>query len=49
VKEGEKSLAEREGYQPEDIDNVKKLREIYKGDDVHKCISYNPVEADQRK
>ena len=23
--------------------------EIYKGDDVHKCISYNPVEADQRK
>jgi len=26
VKEGEKSLAEREGYQPEDIDNVKKIK-----------------------
>ena len=38
VKEGEKSLAEKEGYQPEDIDNIKKLREIYKGDDLRATI-----------
>ena len=38
VKEGEKSLAEREGYQPEDIDNVKKLREIYKGSDLRAAV-----------
>ncbi len=38
VKEGEKSLAEREGYQPEDIDNVKKLREIYKGNDLRAAV-----------
>ena len=38
VKEGEKSLAEREGYQPEDIDNVKKLREIYKGTDLRAAV-----------
>jgi DNA polymerase III subunit alpha len=30
----EKSLEEKEGYQQEDIDNVKKLREIYKGTDI---------------
>jgi DNA polymerase-3 subunit alpha len=30
----EKSLEEKEGYQPEDIDNVKKIREIYKGTDI---------------
>jgi DNA polymerase-3 subunit alpha len=33
-KEGEKSLEENESYQPEDIENVKKLREIYKGTDI---------------
>jgi DNA polymerase III subunit alpha len=33
-KEGEKSLEEKEGYAPEDIENVKKLRELYKGDDI---------------
>jgi DNA polymerase-3 subunit alpha len=38
VKEGEKSLAEKEGYQPEDIDNVKKLREIYKGNDLRAAV-----------
>jgi len=38
VKEGEKSLSEREGYQPEDIDNVKKLREIYKGNDLRAAV-----------
>jgi DNA polymerase-3 subunit alpha len=34
VKEGAKSLEEKEGYQQEDIDNVKKLREIYRGSDI---------------
>jgi DNA polymerase-3 subunit alpha len=34
IKEGAKSLEEKEGYQQEDIDNVKKLREIYKGSDI---------------
>ncbi|MDB5249879.1 MAG: dnaE, partial [Segetibacter sp.] len=31
-KEGEKSLEEKEDLGPEDLENVKKLREIYKGD-----------------
>ena len=31
-KEGEKSLEEKEGLGAEDIENVKKLREIYKGE-----------------
>jgi DNA polymerase-3 subunit alpha len=34
IKEGPKSLEEKEGYQQEDIDNVKKLREIYRGSDI---------------
>ena len=34
VKEGPKSLEEKEAYPQEDIDNVKKLREIYKGTDI---------------
>lgn len=34
IKEGPKSLEEKEGYVPEDIENVKKLREIYKGNDI---------------
>ena len=34
IKEGAKSLEEKEGYQQEDIDNVKKLREIYRGNDI---------------
>ena len=38
AKEGEKSLAEKEGYQPEDIDNVKKIREIYKGNDLRAAV-----------
>jgi DNA polymerase-3 subunit alpha len=32
IKEGEKSLEEKEGFGGEDIENVKKLREIYNGD-----------------
>ena len=34
IKEGEKSLEEKEAYQPEDIENIRKLREIYKGVDI---------------
>ncbi|SJZ92106.1 DNA polymerase III subunit alpha [Sediminibacterium ginsengisoli] len=34
AKEGPKSLEEKEGYQQEDIENVKKLREIYQGNDI---------------
>ncbi|WP_298390431.1 DNA polymerase III subunit alpha, partial [Hydrotalea sp.] len=34
AKEGEKSLEEKEGYTQEDIENIKKLREIYAGDDI---------------
>jgi len=37
-KEGEKSLEEKEGYQQEDIDNVKKLREIYQGTDLRAAV-----------
>ncbi len=38
IKEGAKSLEEKEGYQPEDIENVKKLREIYKGNDIRSQV-----------
>src|SRR3954454_10026369 len=34
VKEGEKSLEEKEQYGSEDIENIKKLREIYAGTDM---------------
>jgi DNA polymerase-3 subunit alpha len=34
IKEGEKSLEEKEGLNPEDVDNVKKLREIYNGQNL---------------
>ncbi len=33
-KEGEKSLEEKEQLMPEDIENVKKLREVYHGNDI---------------
>ena len=33
-KDGEKSLEEKEGFQADDIENIKKLREIYKGNDL---------------
>ncbi|MDB5201262.1 MAG: dnaE [Ferruginibacter sp.] len=33
-KDGDKSLDEKEGLQAEDLENVKKLREIYKGTDL---------------
>ncbi|MBB1284157.1 DNA polymerase III subunit alpha [Flavisolibacter sp. BT320] len=34
AKEGEKSLEDKEGYGSDDIENVKKLREIYNGNDI---------------
>ena len=34
AKAGEKSLEEKEGYQAEDIENIKHLREIYYGNDI---------------
>jgi len=34
AKEGEKSIEDKEGYGGEELDNIKKLREIYKGDDI---------------
>ncbi len=34
AKEGEKSLEEKEQYGSEDIENIKKLREIYSGSDI---------------
>jgi DNA polymerase-3 subunit alpha len=34
AKDGKKSLEEKEQLQPEDIENVKRLREIYKGNDA---------------
>lgn len=37
-KEGEKSLAEKEQYQAEDIDNIKKLRDIYNGTDLRATV-----------
>lgn len=33
-KEGEKSLEEKEGFGPDEIENIKKLREIYHGNDI---------------
>lgn len=34
AKDGEKSLEEKEGYGPEDIENILKIREIYNGNDL---------------
>jgi DNA polymerase-3 subunit alpha len=34
IKEGEKSLEEKEAYQQEDIENIKRIREIYNGTDI---------------
>lgn len=34
AKDGEKSLEDKEGFGPEDIENIKKIREIYAGDDL---------------
>jgi len=45
VEDGEENLAETDADKIYDKDGV----EIYKGDDVHKCISYNPVTPSGRK
>lgn len=34
VKDGQKSLAEKENYAPEDIENIRRIREIYDGNDM---------------
>ena len=38
VKEGEKSLEEKEGLGPDDREMVKKIREIYTGDDLRSAV-----------
>jgi len=38
AKDGEKSLAEKEGLMAEDMENVKKMREIYNGTDIRSRI-----------
>ncbi|RYD97648.1 MAG: DNA polymerase III subunit alpha [Sphingobacteriales bacterium] len=39
AKDGEKSLEDKEGYGPEDIENILKIRELYKGtDEVSKVL-----------
>lgn len=34
-KDGEKSLTEKEGLIPDDLENVKKIRQVYNGNDLH--------------
>jgi DNA polymerase-3 subunit alpha len=38
AKEGEKSLEEKDGVGPDDLENVKKIREIYRGDDIRSRV-----------
>ena len=38
AKDGEKSLEEKEGFGSEDLENVKKLREIYNGNDLRSQV-----------
>ncbi len=38
IKEGEKSLEEKEGFGADDIENVKRLREIYNGHDIRSQV-----------
>ncbi|HMH24640.1 MAG TPA: DNA polymerase III subunit alpha [Puia sp.] len=38
VKEGEKSLEEKYGVGPDDMENVKKIREIYNGKDIRSAV-----------
>jgi len=37
-KEGEKSLEEKDGLGPDDMENVKRIREIYNGDDLRSKV-----------
>ena len=38
AKDGDKSLAEKEGLIPDDLENVKKIRQIYGGNDLHATV-----------
>lgn len=38
AKNGEKSLEEKEGFAPDDMENIKRLREIYNGDDLRATV-----------
>ncbi|MFL9484143.1 DNA polymerase III subunit alpha [Chitinophagaceae bacterium LWZ2-11] len=38
AKDGQKSLEEKEGFQAEDIENIKRLREIYHGSDIRSQV-----------
>jgi DNA polymerase III subunit alpha len=38
AKNGEQSLEEKEGLLPDDVENIKRLREIYKGDDMQSKV-----------
>ena len=37
-KDGEKSLEEKDGVGPDDMENVKRIREIYRGDDIRSRV-----------
>lgn len=37
-KDGEKSLSEKEGLIADDLENVKKIRQVYNGDDLHSKV-----------
>jgi DNA polymerase III subunit alpha len=38
AKDGEKSLSEKEGLVADDLENVKKIRQIYEGNDLHSKV-----------
>jgi DNA polymerase III subunit alpha len=38
VKEGQKSLTEKDGVNPDDLESVKKIREIYNGNDIRSRV-----------
>ncbi|MCO5240840.1 MAG: DNA polymerase III subunit alpha [Chitinophagaceae bacterium] len=38
TRDGEKSLEEKEGLSADDLENVKKLRQYYQGDDIHGSV-----------
>ena len=38
VKNGEKSLEEKENFSPDDMENIKRLREIYNGSDLRATV-----------
>ena len=38
AKDGEKSLEEKEGFQPDDIENIKRLRDVFAGTDIRSQV-----------